>query len=233
MRVNVQSVGATNKTPPYRRRLGPMTCVMWNWVMIKGYKHTRLRCGYRLGSEWIYNNIVGTHKNTSYSIQGCFMIQNLFTHTHQFIRYTTTCSQKWLILHSESHGCGLLYISRQTGIQLLFALTEWSVPGALVPVSQKQLGFYWEWCNKQKTSSQQQSWEKTACLWEVKGEWQESCMLTVGPKTVKIKIKMQYNSGVQNGISERTIRWSLSMMGYCSRCPDRIPLLSTKNKKQL
>jgi ribosomal protein L44E len=31
---------------------------------------------------------------------------------------------------------------------------------------------------------------------------------------------------------ERTTRWSLSQMGYCSRRPHRVPLLSAKNKKK-
>ena len=42
----------------------------------------------------------------------------------------------------------------------------------------------------------------------------------------------QYNSGVQNSISECTTRRSLSRMGYCSRRPHRVQLLSAKNKKK-
>nr|ABQ59678.1 vacuolar protein sorting 52 [Salmo salar]ACX35591.1 vacuolar protein sorting 52 [Salmo salar] len=44
-------------------------------------------------------------------------------------------------------------------------------------------------------------------------------------------ITAQHNSGVQNGITERTTR-SLSQMGYCSRRPHWVPLISAKNEKQ-
>ncbi|XP_052384509.1 partner and localizer of BRCA2-like isoform X2 [Oncorhynchus keta] len=36
----------------------------------------------------------------------------------------------------------------------------------------------------------------------------------------------------QNGISERTTHGSLSLIGYCSRRPHRVPLLSAKTKKK-
>jgi hypothetical protein len=50
--------------------------------------------------------------------------------------------------------------------------------------------------------------------------------------TTNRQITVQYNSGVQNGISERTTRWCLPWMGYCSRRPHRVPLPSAKNKKK-
>jgi hypothetical protein len=43
------------------------------------------------------------------------------------------------------------------------------------------------------------------------------------------QITSQYNRDVQNGIS----CWSLSRLGYCSRWPCRVPLLSAKNKRKL
>ncbi len=38
--------------------------------------------------------------------------------------------------------------------------------------------------------------------------------------------------GMQNSISERTTRRTLKQMGYSSRRPHRVPLLSTKNRKR-
>ncbi len=37
---------------------------------------------------------------------------------------------------------------------------------------------------------------------------------------------------MQNTISERTTRWTLKQMGYSSRRPHRVPLLSAKNRKR-
>ncbi len=41
-----------------------------------------------------------------------------------------------------------------------------------------------------------------------------------------------YNQGMQNTISERKTRRTLKQMGYSSRRPHRVPLLSFKNRKQ-
>ncbi len=45
-------------------------------------------------------------------------------------------------------------------------------------------------------------------------------------------ITTHYNQGIQNTISERTTRRSLKQMGYSSRRPHRVLLLSTKNRKR-
>ena len=45
------------------------------------------------------------------------------------------------------------------------------------------------------------------------------------------QIMLQYNSDVQNGISERTTCQSLSRMYYCNRRSPRVPLLSAKTTK--
>ncbi len=42
----------------------------------------------------------------------------------------------------------------------------------------------------------------------------------------------RYNQGVQNTISEHTTRRTLKQMGYSSRRPHRVPLLSVKNRKR-
>ncbi len=45
-------------------------------------------------------------------------------------------------------------------------------------------------------------------------------------------ITTRYNQCMQNTISECTTRRTLKQMGYSSRKPHRVPLLSAKNRKQ-
>ncbi len=51
-------------------------------------------------------------------------------------------------------------------------------------------------------------------------------------KATVTKITTRYNQGMQNTISERTTRRTLKHMGYSSRRPHRVPLLSAKNRKR-
>ncbi len=51
-------------------------------------------------------------------------------------------------------------------------------------------------------------------------------------KATVTQISTRYNQGMQNTISERTTRRTLKQMGYCSRRPHRVPLLSAKNRNQ-
>ncbi len=51
-------------------------------------------------------------------------------------------------------------------------------------------------------------------------------------KAMVSQIITRYNQGMQNTISERTTRQTLKQMGYRSRRPHLVPLLSAKNRKQ-
>ncbi len=51
-------------------------------------------------------------------------------------------------------------------------------------------------------------------------------------KATVTQITSRYNQGMQNTISERTTRRTLKQMGYSSRRPHRVPLLSAKNRKR-
>ncbi len=51
-------------------------------------------------------------------------------------------------------------------------------------------------------------------------------------KATVTQIATRYNEGMQNIISERTTRQTLKQMGYSSRRPHRVPLLSDKNRKR-
>ena len=50
-------------------------------------------------------------------------------------------------------------------------------------------------------------------------------------KATVTEITTRYNQGLQKSISERTTRRTLKQMGYSSRRPHRVPLLSAKNRK--
>ncbi len=51
-------------------------------------------------------------------------------------------------------------------------------------------------------------------------------------KATVSQITTRYNQGMQNAISECTTRRTLKQMGYSSRRPHRVPLLSAKNRKR-
>ncbi len=50
-------------------------------------------------------------------------------------------------------------------------------------------------------------------------------------KATVTQITTRYNQGMQNTISEHTTRRTLKQMGYSSRRPHRVPLLSVKKTK--
>ncbi len=51
-------------------------------------------------------------------------------------------------------------------------------------------------------------------------------------KATVTQITTRYNQGMQNTISEHTTRQTLKQMGYSSRRPHRVLLLSAKNRKR-
>ncbi|XP_036789624.1 acidic leucine-rich nuclear phosphoprotein 32 family member B isoform X4 [Oncorhynchus mykiss] len=79
---------------------------------------------------------------------------------------------------------------------------------------------YREWCDKQKTSSQRQSCGRKQLVDE-RGRMRMERIVKANRRATNRQITAQYNSGAQNGISERTTRRSLSRMGYSSRRPRR------------
>ncbi|XP_064859912.1 acidic leucine-rich nuclear phosphoprotein 32 family member B-like isoform X2 [Oncorhynchus nerka] len=79
---------------------------------------------------------------------------------------------------------------------------------------------YREWCDTQKTSSQRQSCGRKQLVDE-RGRMRMERIVKANRRATNRQITAQYNSGAQNGISERTTRRSLSRMGYSSRRPRR------------
>uniref|UniRef100_A0AAZ3QQF9 Acidic leucine-rich nuclear phosphoprotein 32 family member n=1 Tax=Oncorhynchus tshawytscha TaxID=74940 RepID=A0AAZ3QQF9_ONCTS len=75
---------------------------------------------------------------------------------------------------------------------------------------------YREWRDKQKTSSQRQSSGRKQLV-DKRGRRRLERIVQTNRRATVRQITAQYNSGVQNGISERTTRRSLSRMGYSSK----------------
>ncbi len=72
-------------------------------------------------------------------------------------------------------------------------------------------------------------------VWTKMPFWRQRRMgrLVRGDKKATVtQITSRYNQGMQNTISERTTRRTLKQMGYSSRRPHRVPLLSAKNRKR-
>ncbi len=89
---------------------------------------------------------------------------------------------------------------------------------------------YGEWSEKEKISSEQLSGQK--CLVDVRGLRRMGRLVRDERKATVTQITTRYNQGMQNTICERTTSRTLKQMGYSSRRPHRVLLLSAKNRKQ-
>ncbi len=67
---------------------------------------------------------------------------------------------------------------------------------------------------------------------EVRGQRRMGRLVRDDRKTTVTQITTRYKQVMQNTISERTTRRTLKQMGYSSRRPHRVPLLSDKNRTQ-
>ncbi len=90
---------------------------------------------------------------------------------------------------------------------------------------------YREWSKKEKISSERQlcGWQ---CFVDVRGQRRMGRLVRDDRKASVAQITTHYNQGMQNTISERTTHRTLKQMGYSSRRPHRVPLLSDKNRKR-
>ncbi len=87
-----------------------------------------------------------------------------------------------------------------------------------------------EWSEKEKISSERQLCGRK-CLVDVRGQRRMGRLVRDDRKATVTQINT-YNQGMQNTISERTTRRTLKQMGYSSRRPHRVPLLSAKDRKR-
>ncbi len=88
---------------------------------------------------------------------------------------------------------------------------------------------YREWSQKEKISSERQLCGRK-CLVDVRGQRRMGRLVRDDRKATVTQITTRYNQGMQNTISERTTRRTLKQMGYSSRRPHRVLLLSAKNR---
>ena len=87
-----------------------------------------------------------------------------------------------------------------------------------------------EWSEKEKISSELQFCGHK-CLVDVRGQRRMARLVQADRKAAVTQITTRYNRGMQKSIYERTTRQTLRRMGYSSRRPHQVPLLSAKNRK--
>ncbi len=90
---------------------------------------------------------------------------------------------------------------------------------------------YREWSEKEKISSELQLCGRK-CLVDVRGQRRMGRLVRDDRDATVTQITTRYNQGMQNTISGRTTRRTLKQMGYSSRRPHRVQLLSAKNRKR-
>ncbi len=96
--------------------------------------------------------------------------------------------------------------------------------------AQPYLGFTENGQKKRKISSERQFCGRK-CLVDVRGQ-RRMCRLVRDDRKATVTPITRYNQAMQNTISEHTTRQTLKQMGYSSRRPHRVPLLSAKNRKR-
>ncbi len=72
----------------------------------------------------------------------------------------------------------------------------------------------------------------TSDIVDVRGQRRMGRLVRDDRKATVTQITTRYNQGMQNTISEHTTHRTLKQMGYSSRRPHRVPLLSTKDRKR-
>ncbi len=90
---------------------------------------------------------------------------------------------------------------------------------------------YREWSEKERIASERQLCGRK-CLVDVRGQRRMGKLVRDDRKATETQITTRYNQGMQNTISEHTTCRTLKRMGYSSRRPHRVPLLSAKNRKR-
>ncbi len=88
---------------------------------------------------------------------------------------------------------------------------------------------YREWTEKEKISIERQLCGQK-CLVNVRGQRRMGRLVRDDRKATVTQKNTRYNQGMQNTISERTTCRTLKQLGYSSRRPHRVLLLSAKNR---
>ncbi len=90
---------------------------------------------------------------------------------------------------------------------------------------------YRECSEKEKISSEQQLCGRK-CLVDDWGQRRIGRLVRNDRNATVTQTTTHYNQDMQNTISKCTTCWILNQMGYSSRRPHRVPLLSAKNRKR-
>ncbi len=117
--------------------------------------------------------------------------------------------------------CGMVVNARRAGLSI-------SKTADLLGFSRSTISrVYREWFEKEKISSERQLCGRKY-LDDVRGQRRMNRLVRDDRKATVTQITTR----LQNTISECTTRRTLKQMGYSSRRPHRVPLLSAKNRKR-
>ncbi len=122
--------------------------------------------------------------------------------------------------------CWMVVGARRAGLSIFRKITD------LLRFSHTTISrVYREWSEKEKISSERQLCGRKSLV-DIRGQRRMGRLVRDDRMATVTQIATRYNQGMQNTISEHTTRRTLKQMGYSSRRPHRVTLLTAKNRKR-